>query len=430
MEIGKIGIGNYIKDSMRLFGKYANTQRQLTGLLDGLKPSYRRTIYSYLVSHKDNNLIKSAEVVGTTIGKFHPHGDKSVAPIITELVKRGIFLGQGNFGATFLDGQKLGAAAVRYTEVQMNPTYLKMFNKVMKYVPKVRSEQGHLMPEYIPTPIPFALVTGSFGLGIGINTRQPMLDPVSLMEAKINDDPKLLKAPEGVTLNIEKSELDALWTTGKGRLFYEMKAYTGNNEGDFGIFIEGNPDVFTPRIPKSIRSEIKRGRLYIIDLSNKEGNKLFIGRNKGVRGINFNELIEEVKEGATYKRHFNLNVTNGESCYLIPMREWIGSCMDNYLSLLEDWKSDNLNKINWRIKIFNAFDKVVECLLEDTTRSDEFIAKRTDTPLEVVKDIMQKTISSLRRTDAAKELKKLTDKKSEVEAINLREEIIQDIRSL
>ena len=53
--------------------------RALPDVRDGLKPVQRRIIYSMHELGLDHKtLIKSARIVGDTMGKYHPHGDSSI----------------------------------------------------------------------------------------------------------------------------------------------------------------------------------------------------------------------------------------------------------------------------------------------------------------------------------------------------------------
>jgi len=56
------------------YGRYINKYRSFPLIYDGLKIVERRLLYSLYERAKDH-LVKSAEVVGWTIGQYHPHGD-------------------------------------------------------------------------------------------------------------------------------------------------------------------------------------------------------------------------------------------------------------------------------------------------------------------------------------------------------------------
>ncbi|PSQ72127.1 MAG: DNA topoisomerase, partial [Bacteroidetes bacterium QH_2_64_26] len=57
------------------------TSRALPDIRDGLKPVQRRILYAMfddLNLYPNKRHRKSATVVGSTMGKYHPHGDKAI----------------------------------------------------------------------------------------------------------------------------------------------------------------------------------------------------------------------------------------------------------------------------------------------------------------------------------------------------------------
>ena len=99
--------------------------RALPDARDGLKPSQRRILYAM---HNDLSLspskahLKSARIVGDTMGKYHPHGDSAIYTTLVNMAQpwtmREILVdGQGNFGSVEGDA----AAAMRYTEARLTP---------------------------------------------------------------------------------------------------------------------------------------------------------------------------------------------------------------------------------------------------------------------------------------------------------------------
>ena len=235
----EISIKDYVTNAYISFGKAMNVDRHLPYIYDGLKPVYQRLIAAAL---EVPDFIKSATVVGLCTGKFHPHGDKAFKSILSKMVKLGIFDGQGNFGYRFITGEVAEPAAMRYTEVRLNPEIKNQISKFMEFVPKTISESGYEMPTYIPTPIPFALIGGDQGIAIGINQRIPAFTAKSILEAYTKDDPTLLESQYGLILEKDKSGLKSLWETGSGRIYLKMKV-TNDSEG---ATIEGDTSLFAP----------------------------------------------------------------------------------------------------------------------------------------------------------------------------------------
>src|SRR3989338_8650021 len=79
--------------------------RALPDVRDGLKPVHRRILYamSEMVMTHNKPFKKSARVVGTVLGQYHPHGDTAVYDALVRLaqdfsLRYPLIQGQGNFG--------------------------------------------------------------------------------------------------------------------------------------------------------------------------------------------------------------------------------------------------------------------------------------------------------------------------------------------
>jgi DNA gyrase subunit A len=91
--------------------------RALPDVRDGLKPVHRRILYAMWedgLSHS-SRYRKSATVVGSTLGRYHPHGDSAVYDALARMaqdfsLRYPLVEGQGNFGS--IDGDP--PAAMRY----------------------------------------------------------------------------------------------------------------------------------------------------------------------------------------------------------------------------------------------------------------------------------------------------------------------------
>src|SRR5580698_6327435 len=61
--------------------------RALPDVRDGLKPSQRRILYtmSELSLWPNRKHIKSAKIVGDTMGNYHPHGDQAIYPTLVHM---------------------------------------------------------------------------------------------------------------------------------------------------------------------------------------------------------------------------------------------------------------------------------------------------------------------------------------------------------
>src|SRR5437870_9535180 len=75
--------------------------RALPDVRDGLKPVHRRVLYAMneLGNTSNKPYKKSARIVGEVMGKYHPHGDKSIYDTMVRLAQ------EWNMRYTLVDGQ-------------------------------------------------------------------------------------------------------------------------------------------------------------------------------------------------------------------------------------------------------------------------------------------------------------------------------------
>lgn len=150
------------------YGRYISRFRAVPLYIDALKPVERRLLLS-LNDVAKNKFVKSAKVIGHVIGTYHPHGDASAYGTLVDMVKRGMALGEGNFGVSGLEDDP--PAAMRYTEVKSQPWISEMAFKYCKpeFVPW---EDLELDPEpiYLPSPLPIGLIGAGLIIGISFYT--------------------------------------------------------------------------------------------------------------------------------------------------------------------------------------------------------------------------------------------------------------------
>lgn len=173
-QVKKVGLFQYMRNSMVRYGKHVLENRSIPDYRDGLKPVQRRILWAmYELGLTGNKLVKTARVVGETLGKYHPHGDKSVSDAITALVQNvtSPIYGEGNWGSVTGDN----AAAMRYTILRLSdygklffdPFYMEVIDKVPTY------DGAHEEPVILYPMLPHLLISGVGGIGVGANTESP-----------------------------------------------------------------------------------------------------------------------------------------------------------------------------------------------------------------------------------------------------------------
>ena len=123
-QIIPVNIEDEMKSSYIDYAMSVIIGRAIPDVRDGLKPVHRRSLFSMweMGNTSDKPTKKSARVVGDVMGKYHPHGDAAIYDTIVKMAqpfsyRYPLVEGQGNFGS--IDGDS--AAAMRYTEVRLNP---------------------------------------------------------------------------------------------------------------------------------------------------------------------------------------------------------------------------------------------------------------------------------------------------------------------
>ena len=411
------GIGEFVTSAYLDFGDYINNHRHMPEVVDGLKISYRRLIYSA------TQFPKGKEIPSTTlqnyVANYHPHGLTSMNEMSAELYHAGIFSGEGSFGFTSIDGTFNPPAAPRYTHTWLSSLYWDIIGDLIKEVPYVESPLGALEPQYLPLPIPACLYIGvTQGLGVGISTLIPNFSPKSLYEAYINNNPELLEPNVDLFIDKKNSQLSSIWTTGKGKVIYCYKISRSTLNNTEGILFEGDTSIFTPKLAK-FKSLIEEGKVYTEDLTDQDGPKLFIGRVPGARGCSIDDIENLARKACYSDATYVLNVTNGKSAFRIPLYDWLDYTYKNYINLVTQVNQKKIEKCKFDIKVQECIPLVGSLINQNPKITDAEICGALKIEEEVVAQIMSKPISYLRNNkDTSDRVKSLKDKLKELKAFD------------
>ena len=111
-----IKIEEEMKKSYLDYSMSVIVSRALPDVRDGLKPVHRRILWAMneLGMSPDKPYRKSARIVGDCLGKYHPHGDRSVYDAMVRMaqsfnMRHMLIDGHGNFGS--IDGDSAAAKA-------------------------------------------------------------------------------------------------------------------------------------------------------------------------------------------------------------------------------------------------------------------------------------------------------------------------------
>ncbi len=178
-NIKVVNVANEMSKSFLDYSMSVIISRALPDARDGLKPSQRRILYAM---HNDLSLtpskahLKSARIVGDTMGKYHPHGDSAIYTTLVNMAQpwtmREILIdGQGNFGSVEGDA----AAAMRYTEARLTHMGSAMMIDLEKETVDTTAtyDETRQEPVVLPAAIPNLLVNGGTGIAVGMATNIP-----------------------------------------------------------------------------------------------------------------------------------------------------------------------------------------------------------------------------------------------------------------
>lgn len=412
--INEVEYLDYASFCVKVYGEYVNNHRSIPNVFDGLKPSYRRLIYAAIQLKGKHS--KTDELVSEA-GKHHAHGIQSLVPIVSFLVRNGIFDGQGSFGGNLMNGGKVKSAAPRYTAAWINPKYQQLFNKLLKYVPYYKGEYGHLQPHYLPTPVPLCYVFGNFGIGIGCTVKIPSFTIKSMLLAYLKDDPKLLEASYG--LQMDKSSLKNIWEGGEGYIEYKMKLEELEYNGMKAIAIRGNPEKFSPFVNDDLDWYLSNGWVGKIDLttgkgSNIDGNLVYFIKNNNK--VTVEDLKYVLEECSTYGELIKSRASFNGVVYSIGLRDWIDICYKNYIKIFETYKSDNIQRLETQIPIYENLEAVTKLILDK--KSKQQIKEELGLEDYIVDSICRKSIGTLMNFNVKNKLDSINSQINNIKSLN------------
>lgn len=172
------------KNSYTELSKYTIRTRTYASMIDGLKPVYRRTIYASLPI---KTMSKSAKIVGNGM-MYHPHGDGNIYSALVSMASKydcryPLYDTNGNFG-----GLSYQCAAMRYTEACLSDFGRTLIGEdLIKYAEYIEGDAGYQEPLALPMLIPYVLLTGGGGFGVGMpNPEIPSLDALDVIDVYLD----------------------------------------------------------------------------------------------------------------------------------------------------------------------------------------------------------------------------------------------------
>ncbi|MBV8380073.1 MAG: DNA gyrase subunit A, partial [Paucibacter sp.] len=294
--------------------------RALPDARDGLKPVHRRVLFAMNEMGNTYNAKyrKSAQAVGETMGKYHPHGDSAIYDTIVRMaqpfsLRHMLIDGQGNFGS--VDGDN--AAAMRYTEIRLD----KIAHELLADIDKDTVDFGpnydgsHKEPLVLPTRLPNLLINGSTGIAVGMATNIPphnlnevvdaCLHALKNPDCSIDELMEIIPAPDFPTAGIIYGITGVRdgYRTGRGKVVMRAKVHFEDiDKGARQAIIvdeipyQVNKKTLLERIAELVHEKKIEGISHIQDESDKSGMRVVIELKRGeVPEVVLNNLYKQTQ---------------------------------------------------------------------------------------------------------------------------------------
>lgn len=226
-------VENIMEDSYLRYSMSVIVARALPDVRDGLKPVHRRILYvmERMGIRPTGKTVKSAQIVGEVMGKYHPHGDTAIYDSMVRMaqpwsMRYELVQGQGNFGS--MDGDP--AAAYRYTEAKMARPAEALLADIDKETVEFRDnyDSTRQEPTVLPAKLPNLLLNGQMGIAVGMATNIPphnlneIVDAIITLinnpDATLDDLMEHVKGPDFPTGGIVygRESIRSAFATGRG----------------------------------------------------------------------------------------------------------------------------------------------------------------------------------------------------------------------
>ena len=183
---GKIPYNRFVHDELIHFSN-ADNLRSLPHVMDGLKPSQRKILWSS-IKRGLRSEIKVAQLAGyvSEHAAYH-HGEASLNMTIVGMAQNfvgsnnvNLLVPNGQFGSRLMGGQD--AAQPRYIHTQLEPIVDAMFKKDDSAIVKYIDDDGQLVePEFYQPVVPLLVINGAVGIGTGFSSNIPPHNPSDVL---------------------------------------------------------------------------------------------------------------------------------------------------------------------------------------------------------------------------------------------------------
>lgn len=308
-----------------------------------------------------------------------------------------LFTSYGNFG-----GGGFNASASRYTSAVLNDIGRLMYLELVDYADYIEGDAGLMEPKYLPSLIPYALITGDRGMTVGLPTPEiPSFNLIELIEyckcTLMNKECKYPRPDYGdCILNCSQEDLKPLYETGKGTIWYKVKFTVIDNK----IIVTDLPPGHRHWTAwKKIKHHIDSGAIDFLEDVDENGQRYEYILNDPSK-ISMDELLQIFNRYADSKVTYRMYFEENGSVYLCPFN-FIIKKSQAYLKKCAIRKFEKeLSNIEFRIEILKALKMLRESeeIQDISKKSSQFFKELIQSwgfSKVVADNVMGKSISYL-----------------------------------
>jgi len=415
--------------------------RALPDVRDGLKPVHRRVLWAMWDSGLTNSAKtrKSANVVGETMARYHPHGDSAIYDTLVRMaqdfsLRYPLIKGQGNFGS--VDGDS--PAAMRYTEAKLSAIASEMLFDIEKetvdWTPNYDGTREE--PRVLPAKLPNLLLNGTLGIAVGMATSIPPhnLNEVADAILHLADNPdatnddilQFIKGPDFPTGGIiyNAKAIKEAYISGRGAILARAKAEIVENKAgkQFDIVVTEIPyQVNKAELIKNIaelHTEKKiEGIRDLRDESDREGMRIVIELKNDVSP---QKVLNWLYKHTDLEKNFNLNMialVNGIEPRLLAIKDILAEYLGHRKEVVKRRTQFDLRKAQERAhileglaKALDAIDKVIATIKKSDDKEEAHanlvkLFKLTDIQATAILEMRLQTLAALEHQKIEDELK-------------------------
>lgn len=255
---------------------------------------------------------------------------------------------QGNFG-----GRDFGASAHRYTSAGLSKFAYLNYKFYKSSIMQDGELDGYTEPKFLPGLLPYGFLDGSEGMGSGIATSLPKLDPLDMIDSikeyiqtkNITNYPKIDLGEVDVTTNI--NHVKDISKVGKGLVRFRGK-----------VTILNDREVKLHYRPDRIREDA------LIQLANKLGveftnlGEYYLYTIPKRSRVKVEELKEQIIKTTTSRKSYNISLYNDGVAYITNYKNSVKELVDYLKQAITRSIKSEYDRSEKQLKVLRAIRSI------------------------------------------------------------------------